>query len=653
MVKNLKFSHKIILMPALAAFAFVVILIVTLSFHVENRKVLQNIEAGYFPALEMSHDLVTSLEETQRKLSDAVSAADREQLSDADKIKDSFLRRLQTGKGIKMIDGGLIDSLATKYTDYFRLAKETSQRMINQEVGESVQGSLQRMSEDYRKLKETLESFAENSKKEMEQASSSAQKNLIRSTSIISLVILLSLLIMIGISWLTIRSTSSLLNRSLEIAKDLAQGNLTGKIAASDSNDEIGRLQNAFISMVANLRGMISRVQETSLSLASAADEISATTEQITKGAQNQVRASNETSSSMEEMSVSIQGVSKNAESLAGMVNETVVSMQEMGATARNVATSADEMARNVDETSATIEQMVVTLEKTLHNILAADKLSRQATTEASIGGDAVIKMIDGMRHFSEMMKNIADIILNLGRQSESIGNIIEVIEDIADQTNLLALNAAIEAARAGDAGRGFAVVANEIRKLAERSIKSTKDIGQVIKQVQKETANAVKATEDGARGAQDGILLADQAGSAIKKIIDAVKSSSGIMGEIARSTEEQSMAARNAITSVEDMNRLTQAVTQAIREQTSGIQMTTESAEGMNQMTEHVSQATKEQKIGGENVVKAVENINDIANANLSAVVQLQTSARDMAQQSLKLQELISQFRIVDEQQP
>ena len=102
-------------------------------------------------------------------------------------------------------------------------------------------------------------------------------------------------------------------------------------------------------------------------------------------------------------------------------------------------------------------------------------------------------------------------IIQNLGKRSEEIGSIVEVIDEIADQTNLLALNAAIEAARAGDAGRGFAVVAEEIRKLAERSMEATKEIANVIKQVQSETETAIKATEETYREGKGGIVLAGQ----------------------------------------------------------------------------------------------------------------------------------------------
>ncbi len=431
------------------------------------------------------------------------------------------------------------------------------------------------------------------------------------------------------------------------IADKLAVGDLSIVVEESKYRGDIVSLAKNLKTSVENLRNTISRVSNSAQNVASAAEEISAATEQIGKGTQNQASAADETGSTMEEMAAQIQNVAKNAEILATNVDETSTSIQQMGTTSESVAKNAENMASNVNETSSAIEQMITTIEKTTKNVEQADKLSQQSSEEAKNGGEMVLKTVEGMKNIGEMMKNISGVIQNLGSRSEAIGSIVETIEEIADQTNLLALNAAIEAARAGDAGRGFAVVADEVRKLAERSMKATKEIGEVIKEVQKGTGNAVKATEEGDKNTREGIAMADQAGEGIKRIMDVAKATSNIMQEISQATAEQSIVAKNVVTAVEEMNKLTQEVTQSTKEQASGVQQIVKAAETMAQMTDQVKNATIEQKRGGENVVKAVENINEIAKSNLGAVEQLTRSAKDLSQQSEGMVELVREFKL------
>jgi methyl-accepting chemotaxis protein len=332
-----------------------------------------------------------------------------------------------------------------------------------------------------------------------------------------------------------------------------------------------------------------------------------------------------------------------------------------------------------------------------------ADRISRRASEDARTGDEAVGRTIAGMRTISETMENTARVITGLGRRSQEIGKILEVIEEIADQTNLLALNAAIEAARAGEAGRGFAVVADEVRKLAERSVEATKEIGEVIRQVQNETGDAVETAKAGAAETKEGITLADKAGLALRSIIDSVSRSSQLMAQIASATAKQSLASAEVLQTVSNMTSATNQVTSAVREQAEGTKQirqameninrimtqaaystkeqaaggrqvrvavenmnkiagqvniaTKEQADGsrqivqavdnMNRMTQQVSYATAEQKRGGELVVRAMENISEIARDNLSTVEEMSKATANLAQQAENLAKLISVFRV------
>jgi len=543
-----------------------------------------------------------------------------------------------------------------------------------------------------------------------------------------------------------------------EVASAVAKGDLSESLAIH-SEDELGRLASSYNAMVANLRRIVDNIQEASVQVASSAGQISANAKLITQGAQSQAQAAEETSTSMEEMAASIQTVAGNSQSLATHVEETSSSITEMGASIEEVARSSATLASTVAEASATIEQMTVSIDqmarglenlagtvtetsatveemttfiasvarnaeslsaaaqRTNHTVTEmagavndvakiaeeADRISQRSYEDARTGDEAVARTVEGMKRISDTMENTARVITGLGRRSQEIGKILEVIEEIADQTNLLALNAAIEAARAGEAGRGFAVVADEVRKLAERSVEATKEIGEVIRQVQQETTDAVDTAKAGAGETKEGIGLADRAGLALRRIIDSVTRSRELMGQIASATSKQSQAstevlqtvanmtaATNQVTTavkeqaegskqirqamenintimtqaadstkeqaaggrqvrvaVENMNKIASQVGIATKEQADGSRQIVRSVESMNRMTQQVSYATAEQKRGGELVVKAMENISEIARDNLATVEEMSKATANLALQAETLAKLISVFRL------
>jgi methyl-accepting chemotaxis protein len=180
----------------------------------------------------------------------------------------------------------------------------------------------------------------------------------------------------------------------------------------------------------------------------------------------------------------------------------------------------------------------------------------------ASDGRVAVEGTVQGMEAISHVVNSTSEVITALGKRSDHIGEIVQVINDIADQTNLLALNAAIEAARANEHGRGFAVVAEEVRKLAERTQQATREIADSIQAIQNETGQAVSRMAEGTECVAEGTSRASEAGDHIGLIVESVKEVSTMLTSIAAATQEQSTVAEEISVSVESIARIADSAT-------------------------------------------------------------------------------------------
>jgi len=294
----------------------------------------------------------------------------------------------------------------------------------------------------------------------------------------------------------------------------IAAGDLTGEPLKTKSKDEIGDLVAATNAMSDNLKHIIRQLVETSTSVAASSQEISATTEEIAHGSSGQARS-------------------------AGVINELV----------RELALANSAVARSAEATA---------------------ELANDTKSMAISGGKALQQSVDAMNDLSVHMNGLQE-------DSEKIGEIIAVIDEIASQTNLLALNAAIEAARAGEQGRGFAVVAAEVRKLAERSVEATKMIGTIIRGMQNSTLQSV--------GAVDKVTaVSDGMSDTFKQMIDKINETAVQITEIAASCEEQSAQSENILTSVNGIVIASEEATAATEEAAASTQTLASLAESLNQ---------------------------------------------------------------------
>jgi len=287
---------------------------------------------------------------------------------------------------------------------------------------------------------------------------------------------------------------------SRAIQQAAENGDLTIRLAVR-SQDEVGQICAGFNGFVGKLHDAICNVSAGAEQVASATEELSSAASQTAEGARGQT----------------------------DNVEQVATAMQEMSATVVEVS---DHSSRAAEE-------------------------ARKAAESAKQGGDIVREALANMRSIAESVSATANRIEQLGKSSDKIGKIIAVIDEIADQTNLLALNAAIEAARAGEQGRGFAVVADEVRKLAERTTKATKEITEMIETVQTETGTAVDQMHAGTERVENGVATTARAGASLEEIIAAAEKVGNMVIQIATAANQQTSTATQINSNVEQIARI------------------------------------------------------------------------------------------------
>jgi methyl-accepting chemotaxis protein len=469
-------------------------------------------------------------------------------------------------------------------------------------------------------------------RKSLDDSNASAQSATSWSTGITTAGTLLAILMGLLIAFYTAKSIKEPLYHLIEVAQRIGE---TGDLEQSidiHRQDEVGLLASNFNKMIVHLKDMAAvsaAIAEGQLSVTvqprSAQDTMARAFAQMTRGLREMVRQVRDSAAQVASGSGQMAGASDESAKVsvqaASAIDEVTSTMHEMSINVQNVVKNTQVQASSVAETSASIDQMVTSIQRVADTAKLLVDISHRSREEVQTGMVTMDKATAGLNRTSHAIQSSSEIIDVLGRRADDIGKIIEVIDDLAEQTNLLALNAAIEAARAGEHGLGFAVVAEEVRKLAEKSTQSTKEISELIQGIQKEAREAVDNMEKSTSMVQEGLTLNKDLSLALEKI-------SNVVSEVYKFSQE---------------------IGAATMEQSSGSSQIAKATNRLTEITQEINSSVEEQASGSQAVVRAMEKMRELVQQSTSSSTELAATAEQMSKLSRVLLESMDRF-VLDE---
>ena len=535
-----------------------------------------------------------------------------------EKAHQDFINQIKLGKlsiNITEDENIKLNSVLELWNELHSLKEKIKELAISDRHSEAINLLNNDESNKWRELKEILIQAIDKKQKEVQIKKASVQQSNVTAYNNVLLASIIIVTVSFSVLFIVVNALVKPIKNLQDAANKVAEGDVKVSVAIQ-SDDEIGHLTNSFNVMVENIRSSMKEIKEKSTLAEKAAQEaerekrISSEKEEYL---QNNAKEMLEKMERLSEGDLSVRlnyedkdelitklfkGFNNVVSNLRNVILKVTEAVQATASAANQISSSTEEMAAGAQEQSSqatevagAVEEMTKTILETSKNASVAAESSKFANETGLKGTKKVEESKNGMNKIVSSAQNTAHIISSLTNKTDQIGEITQVINDIADQTNLLALNAAIEAARAGEQGRGFAVVADEVRKLAERTTKATKEIADMIKMIQREAKDADESMNEAKTAVELGMKLTDEVGVVLNEISHENNKVADVVGQVAAASEEQSSAAEQISKNIESISSVTQ-------QSASGLQQIAHASEDLNRLTLNLQELIAQFKV-------------------------------------------------------
>jgi methyl-accepting chemotaxis protein len=416
-------------------------------------------------------------------------------------------------------------------------------------------------------------------------------------------------------------------------------------------DDEIGSIARGISYLVERFSGTVSKLNSTAVNVSMAIKQVDVTYDNVTGSTRKQ-------SDSIKDIIKSINGANRaqsdindKAEKLSGVSTENVSALIQMKATAEEIAANTQrlfkatedsysvvaELAHTakaiskhshealsaVEETSASVEEIGASVREVEEHARASSRMAEKVREVTSENGMlTIVNAVEGMENISAEVNKSSEIVQRLGARSSDIEKVLSVIRDVTEQTNLLSLNAAILAVQAGEHGKSFSVVADEIRALSERTASSTREIGGIVKAIQKDIGDAVHSIDSAKVKVDDGNSLVIKVGDALREILTASEHSTEMAKSIERATEEQSLGLGQITAAIEEIRKMMHSIAKSTSEEDNALSYLLEGVGEVKEVADLSKRGTEEQAVGTRGISKNLELANDVVRGISDAVL-------------------------------